>query len=35
MSHVHTKDVFVTTYPRFRFGKWEQVRHHWRSSPTH
>lgn len=28
------KPVFVTTYPRFRKGKWEQVRQHFRSYPS-
>lgn len=27
------KVVRVTTYPRFRFGRWEQVRTHFRSLP--
>lgn len=27
------KTVHVRTYNRFRFGKWEQVSHHWRSWP--
>lgn len=27
------KDVFVHAYPRFRFGKWENVCQHWRSAP--
>lgn len=28
------KAVFVHTYKRFRYGKWETVRQHWRSAPT-
>ena len=27
------KIVHVTSYPRFRFGKWEHVRSHYRSLP--
>lgn len=27
------KNVFVRAYIRFRFGKWESVRQHWRSHP--
>lgn len=27
------KDVFVRAYRRFRLGKWEFVRQHWRSRP--
>lgn len=29
-----TKCVRVTSYPRFRYGKWESVRTHLRSLPT-
>jgi len=28
------KVVHVTNYPRFRFGRWEQVCSHWRSMPS-
>lgn len=27
------KSVFVRTYPRYRFGRWEQVCEHFRSAP--
>jgi hypothetical protein len=27
------KTVFVHRYQRFRFGRWEDVRHHYRSLP--
>ncbi len=27
------KTVHVTSYPRFRLGRWEQVCEHWRSAP--
>lgn len=27
------KGVFVRAYPRFRFGRWEDVVQHWRSHP--
>ncbi len=28
------KSVFVRQYTRFRFGRTEQVRQHWRSCPN-
>jgi hypothetical protein len=30
----YVKNVFVRTYNRFRLGQWENVRQHWRSSPS-
>lgn len=33
MSYSKIKSVFVHAYDRFRFGKWEHVRQHWRSHP--
>lgn len=30
---IRPKTVHVRTYMRFRFGRHEQVRHHWRSWP--
>jgi len=27
------KPVFVTSYPRYRFGRWEHVCKHYRSAP--
>lgn len=32
-SYSKIKDVHVDTYPRYRLGRWEQVREHWRSHP--
>jgi hypothetical protein len=29
------KSVYVRTYLRFRFGKWESVCDHYRDPPTH
>lgn len=29
------KTVYVRSYLRFRFGRWEQVRNHFRGWPTH
>lgn len=28
------KTVYVTAYWRFRYGRWESVRQHWRRPPT-
>jgi hypothetical protein len=33
MSYINLKSVFVHTYWRFRFGRWERVTQHWRSHP--
>lgn len=33
MRYPKIKDVFVTAYTRFRFGKLEFVCQHWRSHP--
>lgn len=33
MRFAKIKDVFVRQYTRFRLGKWENVRQHWRSHP--
>lgn len=33
MRYNRIKDVFVRAYRRFRFGKWESVRQHFRSHP--
>ena len=30
---IRRKPVFVNEYDRFRFGKWEHVRSHYRSLP--
>ncbi|CAJ0783367.1 hypothetical protein R8510_05123 [Ralstonia chuxiongensis] len=32
-AYHRAKDVFVRPYVRIRFGKLENVRQHWRSSP--
>lgn len=32
-SAPRTKNVFVHSYPRYRFGRWEQVCQHYRSQP--
>lgn len=31
--HSKPKTVFVRAYDRFRFGRTEHVRQHWRSNP--
>lgn len=33
MAYNHRRDVHVRAYNRFRFGRWEAVCQHWRSSP--
>lgn len=33
MRYTKIKDVFVRAYLRFRLGKWESVRQHFRSHP--
>lgn len=33
MTYSRLKNVFVRTYRRFRFGRWENVCQHWRSMP--
>jgi hypothetical protein len=33
MSYHRLKSVFVNAYTRFRLGRLECVRQHWRSSP--
>jgi len=33
MAISKVKSVYVCAYPRFRFGRWESVRQHWRSHP--
>jgi hypothetical protein len=32
-SYSKIKDVHVDAYPRYRLGRWEHVREHWRSHP--
>jgi hypothetical protein len=32
-SFLRIKSVFVHDYPRWRFGRWEHVRQHFRSLP--
>ncbi len=33
MAYPNVKSVFVNAYVRFRFGRFEHVRQHWRSHP--
>ncbi|TCT20800.1 hypothetical protein EDC35_105244 [Thiobaca trueperi] len=33
MAYSNDKPVHVSTYVRYRFGRWESVREHWRSYP--
>lgn len=33
MPYFIAKTVSVIAYMRFRFGRWEAVRHHWRRPP--
>ncbi len=34
IAHHRLKSVFVNPYVRFRFGRLENVRQHWRSHPN-
>ena len=33
MSYLRVKSVYVCSYTRRRFGRWEHVCQHWRSHP--